>query len=85
MWCLGAVEGSPKLPVGEEGVLGWIGPWFWYLGHFFSRWVQEVNGSFKPSLDSPHACFLRRIWTKDAVEARQAPLAAPGLPAAMFS
>lgn len=50
-----------------------------------SKLVQEVNGSFKPTSDAPHACFLRRIWTNDAVEARQAPVAAPGLPAAMFS
>lgn len=34
---------------------------FWCTGHFFSRLVQELNGSSKPSSDSACACFLRRI------------------------
>lgn len=33
-----------------------LGRAFWYTGHLFSRLVQEVNGSFKPSSDSP--CLL---------------------------
>lgn len=42
----------------------------WYTGHFFSRLVQELNGSFKPSSDSPHACFFegfgpKMLWRPD--------------------
>lgn len=80
----GTVEGSPKLPAAEEGVLGWIG--LWLLVHW--ALLQQVGSGAEWTFQAwlrLSLCFLRRIWTKGAEEARQAPLAAPGLPAATFS
>lgn len=70
MWCLGV---SPCLLVRKVFWDGLVCG-SWYTGHFFSRLVRELNGSFKPSSDSPRACFLRRIWTKDMLRRLDRPL-----------
>lgn len=52
----GSVEGSPKVPAGEEGVLGWIG--LWLLVHWAllqqvgagAEWVFQAQLRLSPCL-----------------------------------